>query len=164
MKRMREFIAYGLCFLCSAYIGGGYSPVFSVMAETRRRKSDLTGTLSFFAAKFGNDLATGVLVFTLPHYFVYAIAYVASKWGSVAASVVFYLVSNSVCFFQMMGSFYPPTVEGYWLCMLAGVPFLFRNLAGCLMMDAMFAALRRAEEAPRRAMFLPSERNFALAV
>lgn len=158
MNKIREFIAYCSCFLCSAFIGNGYSPVFSVMAETRRRKSDLTGTLSFFSAKLGNDIATGVLVFTLPHYIVYLIAYLASKWGSVAASLTFYLVSNSVCFFQMLGTFYPPTVEGYLSCMVAGLPFLVRNLIGCLSMDIVFGLMRHLETSQREKIWIP-QRN-----
>ena len=164
MSKVREFIAYGSCFFCSAFIGNGYSPVFSVMAETRRRKSDLTGTMSFFSAKLGNDIATGVLVFTFPHYIVYLVAYLASKWGSVAASLTFYFVSNSVCFFQMLGTFYPATIEGYWACMVAGLPFLLRNLIGCLSMDIVFALMRNVEATQKEKIWMPQRKQLTFAV
>lgn len=149
-----SFLAYGLCFLCSAFVGGGYSPVFSVMAESRRRKSDLNGMASFFGAKAAYDLCSGVLPFTAPHYLAYALAYLASRWGSVAASFCFYLVSNSICFFQMLGSFYPPTFAGYASCMWAGVPFLLRSIVGCLAMDLAFFLLARIEHSDSKAGIL----------
>lgn len=142
-----DFLAYGLCFICSASVGGGYSPVFSVMAESRRRGGDLAGTVSFFGVKAAYDLCTGVLPFTAPHYIAYALAYLASKRGSVAASFCFFAVSNSICFFQMAGTFYPPTFAGYADCILAGVPFLLRNIIGCLTADIGFFLLGKTQRA-----------------
>ena len=148
MNKIAEFIAYGACFMCSAFVGNGYSPVFSVMAESRRRNTDIVGTLSFFGVKFINDLVTGVLLFTAPHYVVWMIAYACSKWGSVVSSISFYLISNSVCFFQMAGSFYPFTAGGYFECMAAGLPFLAHSIVGCLTMDLLFRFIEQTETRP----------------
>lgn len=123
-------------------VGNGFSPVFAVMGETRRSRMPWAGLAAFFATKLAVDAATGVLPFTWVHYPVWAVTYWSARKGGLVAATVFYVLSNSLCFWQMLGTIYPPTWAGYWSCMAAGLPYCLRSLIATLLFSALFAWLR----------------------
>ncbi len=129
-------------FACSMLVGNGFSPVFAVMGETRRSRMPWAGLAAFFATKLAVDAGTGVLGFTWVQYPVWAVTYFAAHKGGLVAATVFYVLSNSLCFWQMIGSPYPPTWAGYWSCMAAGLPYYLRSLLATLLFSALFAWLR----------------------
>ncbi len=53
-------------------------------------------------------------------------------------AVVFYLISNIT---PMVMGFYPPTLEGWWLCYANGIPFLLRGIAANLAFGSLFFGL-----------------------
>lgn len=63
---------------------------------------------------------------------------VASVAGfSVASSLLFYFLSNSSVFFMSAG-YYEPSVNGYLLCMEAGLPFLQKGILVDLLFSTIF--------------------------
>lgn len=135
-------------FACSFLVGNGFSPVFAVMGETRRSRMPWAGLAAFFATKLAWDAGTGVLGFTWVQYPVWAVTYFAARKGGIVAATVFYVLSNSLCFWQMIGSPYPPTLAGYWECMAAGLPYYLRSLLATLLFGALLWWLR--ESLPER--------------
>jgi len=72
--------------------------------------------------------------------------------SALAASVLFYLVTNFGVWFLM--DYYPPTAAGLLACYVAAIPFFQNSLAGDLFFTALlfggFALLERAVPALRR--------------
>ena len=144
------FISTILLFGCSVFIGNGFSPVFSVMKETGRSRLPWHGLGLFFLVKVIFDAATGVLAFTWLQYPIWGLCYWLAKKSAVASATLFYLLSNSVCFFQMNGMFgeltaiYTPDLTGYIACMTAGLPYYGRSLIATVVACLVFRALRVA--------------------
>lgn len=147
------YISTVLLFGCSAFIGNGFSPVFSVMKETCRGRLPWRGLGMFFLVKASFDAATGSLAFTWPQYPVWGLCYWLSRRSAVASATLFYLLSNSVCFLQMNGTsagapaLYAPDAAGYLACMAAGLPYYARSLAATVAACVAFRALRAAAPA-----------------
>ncbi len=149
--------AVALC-ACSVFIGNGFSPVFAVMKETRRSRIPLFCIGAFFALKLGFDAATGVLAFTLVQYPVWALCYLVAKRSALLSATLFFLLSNTLCFFQMNGSIpgwatYPPTFAGYIECMAAGLPYYLRSIVATVISDAAIVWLLRHSPEPLRLYF-----------
>lgn len=149
--------AIALC-ICSVLIGNGFSPVFAVMKETRRSRIPLFCIVFFFAIKLAYDSACGVLAFTLVQYPAWALCYLVAKRSAILSATLFFILSNTICFFQMNGSIpefttYPATFAGYLECMAAGVPYYLRSLAATIVWDAAILWLIRHSPAPLRLYF-----------
>lgn len=129
-------------FACSMLVGNGFSPVFAVMGETRRSRMPWAGLAAFFAAKLAVDAGTGVLGFTWVQYPAWAVTYFAARKGGIVAATVFYVLSNSLCFWQMSPEFYPATWAGYGQCMAAGIPYYLRSLLATLLFGLLLWWLR----------------------
>ncbi len=72
-------------------------------------------------------------------------------FGSLASSVVFYLVTN---FGVWLAGWYPPTPQGLLQCYVAGIPFFRNFLAGTLIYSAaFFVTYALAAKAVRRTAF-----------
>ena len=137
-----------LLFGCSVFIGNGFSPVFSVMKETRRSNLPWHSLGLFFLVKILFDAATGALGFTWLQYPIWAICYLLAKKSAIASATLFYLLSNSICFFQMNGTgaglpaLYTPDLAGYIACMAAGLPYYGRSLLATIAASLAFRALQ----------------------
>lgn len=128
-----SLITISTLFFCSTAISNGFSPVFAVMGETRKSRLPWISLAIFFACKLAIDLATGVIGFTVIQYPVWALCYYIAKRSAIFSATVFYLLSNTLCFFTMNGMLgslevYPATASGYIACMAAGLPFYLRSL------------------------------------
>lgn len=143
-------VSTSLLFGCSAFIGNGFSPVFSVMKETGRSRLPWHGLALFFLVKLVFDAATGVLGWTWVQYPAWALCYWLAKHSAVASSTLFYLLSNTICFFQMNGTspgapaLYSPDFAGYLACLTAGLPFYGRSLAATIVACLAFHGLHAA--------------------
>lgn len=149
--------AIALC-ACSVLIGNGFSPVFAVMKETRRSRIPLFCISFFFALKIAYDSTCGVLAFTLVQYPVWVLCYLAAKRSAILSATLFFLLSNTICFFQMNGSIpefttYPATFAGYLECMAAGVPYYLRSIAATIVWDVAILWLIRHSPATLRPYF-----------
>lgn len=149
--------AVALC-ACSVLIGNGFSPVFAVMKETRRSRIPLFCIGLFFALKLSYDAATGVLAFTLAQYPAWGLCYLVAKRSALLSATLFFLLSNTLCFFQMNGSIpefttYPATFAGYLECMAAGVPYYLRSIVATVAWDAAILWLLRHSPASLRFYF-----------
>ena len=145
-------------FACSLFIGNGFSPVFAVMKLTRRSRIPLLCLGLFFACKLAFDAATGVLGFTLVQYPVWGLCYLVARRSALLSATVFFLLSNTLCFFQMSGALpglavYPPTFAGYLECLAAGLPYYLRSLVATFAADAALSWLLRRAPAPLRFVF-----------
>lgn len=149
-------------FGCSVFIGNGFSPVFSVMKETGRSRLPWHGLVVFFIVKLLFDAATGVLAYTWLQYPVWGLCYWLAKQSAVASATLFYLLSNTVCFFQMNGSIpglpaiYTPDIAGYVACMAAGLPYYGRSLLATVVACLAFRALRTAAPAQYERFLRPA--------
>ena len=149
---------------CSVLIGNGFSPVFAVMKETRRSRIPFLCISLFFAFKLAFDAATGVLAFTLVQYPAWALCYFAARRSALLSATLFFLLSNSLCFFQMNGSIpgwttYPPTFAGYIECMVAGVPYYLRSLVATVISDMAIVWLLRHAPGSLRFYYLQPALN-----
>ncbi len=149
--------AIALC-ACSVFIGNGFSPVFAVMKETRRSRIPLFCIGMFFALKLAYDAATGVMAFTLVQYPIWVLCYYVAKRSALFSATLFFLLSNTICFFQMNGTVpgwetYPPTFAGYMECMAAGLPYYLRSIVATVVSDVAIIWLLRHAPEPLRFYF-----------
>ncbi len=145
-------------FACSVLVGNGFSPVFAVMKQTRRSRIPFLCLAIFFAVKLAFDAGTGVLGFTLVQYPVWLLCYFAARRSAILSATVFFLLSNTLCFFQMNGSIpelatYAPTFAGYLACLAAGLPYYLRSLAATVLADALLVGLLRRAPATVKPYF-----------
>ena len=151
---MTSFILSSLSlFACSVFIGNGFSPVFGVMKQTSRSRMPTLALGLFFASKLGYDLFTGVLPWTASQYPVWLLCYFVARKSSLLSATVFFLLSNTACFFQMNGSIpawktYSADWSGYLACMGAGVPYYLRSLAATAAFEAFWLLGTRLELRP----------------
>ncbi len=155
--------AIALC-ACSVFVGNGFSPVFAVMKETRRSRIPLFCIGLFFALKLVYDTATGVLAFTLVQYPVWALCYYWAKHSALLSATLFFILSNTICFFQMNGTIpgwvtYPPSFAGYIECMAAGLPYYLRSIVATVVSDAAIVWLLRHAPEPLRLYYLQPALN-----
>ncbi|GJQ21772.1 MAG: hypothetical protein HBSIN02_21270 [Bacteroidia bacterium] len=61
--------------------------------------------------------------------------------GSLAGSVLFFIVTNGGVWLTGDGTFYPKTIEGLLACYSAGLPFFRNSLLGDLFYTGVLAAL-----------------------
>ena len=144
---------------CSVFIGNGFSPVFAVMKETRRSRMPLFCIGMFFALKLAFDASTGVLAFTLVQYPLWALCYLVAKRSALLSATLFFLLSNTICFFQMNGLIpgwetYPPSFAGYLECMAAGLPYYLRSIVATVVSDVAIVWLLRHAPEPLRLYYL----------
>lgn len=130
-----------LLYLPSAFIGNGFSPVFSVMKETRHSYLPHASLAIFFLLKLLLDITTGVLTQTLLLYPIWYICYLTSHKSAILSATTFYLLSNTLFFFT--STIYPPTLSGYTTCMLAGLPFYLRSLLATSIFSLIFLFLKK---------------------
>lgn len=170
---MTPFVLASLSlFGCSLFVGNGFSPVFGVMKQTSRSRMPSLALVLFFVSKLGFDLATGVLPWTLSQYPVWLLCYFAARASSLLSATVFYLLSNTACFFQMNGSVpawqvYSADWAGYCACMAAGLPYYLRSLAATLAFEGFWALGTRFEVRPvpwLRASLAPAAASAAVAL
>lgn len=140
-------------FGCSVLVGTGFSPVFGVMKQTARSRMPAAALGIFFASKLAWDLATGVLPWTLPQYPVWLVCFFVARTSSLLSATVFYLLSNTACFFQMNGSVpawqvYSNDLAGYRACMAAGLPYYLRSLAATVVFEGLWEFGNRFEVRP----------------
>ena len=131
-------------FACSVFIGNGFSPVFGVMKQTSRSRMPALALGLFFASKLCYDLASGVLPWTIAQYPVWLLCYFVARKSSLLSATVFFLLSNTVCFFQMNGTIpawkmYSADWAGYCACMAAGLPYYLRSLAATAVFEILWA-------------------------
>lgn len=140
-------------FACSILVGNGFSPVFGVMKQTARSRMPAMALGLFFASKLAFDLATGVLPWTLVQYPVWLACYYIARRSSLLSATVFYLLSNTACFFQMNGSVpawqvYSNDLAGYRACMAAGLPYYLRSLAATAVFEGLWRLGTKFEVRP----------------
>jgi hypothetical protein len=123
------------------------------MKQTARSRMPALALGLFFASKVGYDLATGALPWTLAQYPVWLLCYFVARKSSLLSATVFFLLSNTACFFQMNGSVpawqaYTNDWAGYWACMGAGLPYYLRSLAATAVFEALWLLGTRFEIRP----------------
>jgi len=86
---------------------------------------------------YAGFLLTGALGMALKH----APRFPALLGGSLAGSILFFILTNGGVWLTGDGSFYPKTVEGLLACYAAGIPFFRNSLLGDLIYTGMLAAV-----------------------
>lgn len=157
-----SFLTALLLVSASLMVGNGFSPVFAVMHRTAKSGKCLMALGAFFFAKIVFDLLSGAILFTLPQYPVWYICFKVSRKSAFLSATLFYLLSNTVCFFQMGGegsvAIYPWSAQGYLACMAAGLPYYARSLLATILALPLLNLLLKAGFAPLREVLSPEEK------
>lgn len=158
-----------------------FAPVGATAVLAGRTMPAWLALVTVFAAMFVADLALarlhGYPVLSAITPFVYggfAIQVLLGRWlrrrrgGAIGAAVLgacaFFLASNFGVW--AMGSFYPPTMHGLYLCYVAAIPFFGATLVGDVLWTAALSLAYRAGakrlERRRGWVLVPTDRVAAL--
>lgn len=144
---MISLLGFALAAFCSCFIGMGFNPIHYFISRNNRTRYALAGVGSYVLFRVVQGFATGTFLYVsvIATYLTYLICIAISFKSSsfILNSLVFYFITNTVCFFEMsgavfslpsyMGGFavYTPDISGYFACMIAGLPYLLRGLIAC---------------------------------
>ena len=155
--------------LTSFFLGNGSTPLFSYFARTRgeNTKPMCFGYGAFFVIHIIYDIATHVFAFTWTNYIIFAVCIVFSyfchkmpKWSlALSNNILYYILSNTVCFIQMSGlipefTTYPCTIGGYFTCMAAGLPFAWKGILVTVAIEVAILAINYKKEEPIKNLLL----------
>lgn len=145
---MVTLLGFALAAFCSCFIGMGFNPIHYFISRGKRTNYSWYGVGLYILFRIIQALATGTFAYisVISVYITYIICILISKKTDsfIVNSLVFYFITNTVCFFEMsgaifglpsyMGGFvvYTPDIAGYFACMVAGLPYLLRGLLACL--------------------------------
>lgn len=130
----------------SCFVGNGFSPIhfFICSKDSFMRK----GVYGYILIRLITSFLNGSLIFPSVWFtfLAFLICLRFSNPGILHNCFLFYFLTNTFCFFEMsiLYGYYPFSLYGYLLCMVAGIPFAIRSLIASGILALIFS-LREKE-------------------